>query len=144
MEAISITIERLIAAPADFLFDAWTRAEHLIEWWGPGPVTCPEAEIDLRIGGEYRIANRMEDGRTLWITGEFLEIDRPNRLVYSWLVMDQDMPSHVTVTFTETDSGTLVRIVHDRLANRDLAEMHERGWMGCLEGLAGYAPTATG
>lgn len=139
METISIAIERLIDASADFLFEAWTVPDRLTAWWGPGPVTCPQAKVDLRVGGEYRIANRLEDGSILWITGEFIEIDRPSRLVYSWLVMDQSVPSRVTVTFVEQDGGTLVRVEHDRIANRELAENHEMGWNGCLDGLAKYA-----
>lgn len=138
MENLSITIERLIDAPVELLFDAWTRPEHLMKWWGPGPVTCPEAHVDLRDGGEYRIANRLEDGRVLWIRGEFIEIVRPTRLVYTWYVMDLDKPSRVTVTFDEHERGTLVRVVHERILNAEIAENHKQGWIGCLASLDEY------
>lgn len=71
--------------------------------------------------------------------GEFLEIVRPTKLVYSWLVEDQTVPSRVTVMFSEQEDGTLVRVVHDRIATLDLAENHEMGWIGCLKGLSEYA-----
>jgi uncharacterized protein YndB with AHSA1/START domain len=62
----------------------------VIAWWGPSAaVSCASAEIDLRVGGRYRIANRFPDGRLLWIVGEFEVVEPPSRLVFSWRVGTQ-------------------------------------------------------
>jgi uncharacterized protein YndB with AHSA1/START domain len=61
-------------ASAERIFDAWTQPEHLRAWWGPRPVTCSGAEVDLRVGGRYRIANALPDGNTVIIEGEFQDM----------------------------------------------------------------------
>ena len=81
---ITVVVRRTIGATADTLFAAWTQPAHLKQWWGPRTVKCVGAEIDLRVGGAYRIANRFSDGTVLWIVGEFEVVDPPNKLVYSW------------------------------------------------------------
>ena len=57
MQPTELTLTRIIPAPREEVFAAWTDPELLKEWWGPGPVTCPEAHVDLREGGAYRLAN---------------------------------------------------------------------------------------
>jgi uncharacterized protein YndB with AHSA1/START domain len=64
-ENLSLIVRRTIAATPARLFDAWTTPELLTQWWGPANVTCPAAEVDLRVGGQYRIANQMPDGSVL-------------------------------------------------------------------------------
>src|SRR5947209_2161229 len=73
-----------VRAPVERVFAAWTQPARLQEWWGPEPITCPEAEVDLRVGGHYRIANRYADGTIVWISGEFERIEAPHTLVYTW------------------------------------------------------------
>ena len=51
-----VRITRIIAAPREEVFRAWTEPEQIRQWWGPGEFTCPEAEVDLRPGGSYRLA----------------------------------------------------------------------------------------
>ena len=71
----TLVVRRRINATAEKLFAAWTRPELLVRWWGPQGVACPAAEIDLRVGGSYRIANQFPDGTLVWIAGVF-EADR--------------------------------------------------------------------
>src|SRR5262249_36942533 len=47
---IVLVVRRTIRASAERIFDAWTRPEHLLVWWGPRPVTCSGADVDLRVG----------------------------------------------------------------------------------------------
>src|ERR1700694_5568769 len=86
LSSVTLVVRKTIAAPAEFLFDAWTQPEKMKEWWGPGDVKCVAVEIDLRVGGRYRIANKFPDGKILWIGGEFESIERPHKLVYTWSV----------------------------------------------------------
>ena len=55
MRPTELRLTRLIKAGRDRVFAAWTDPAILKQWWGPGPITCPEAHIDLREGGTYRI-----------------------------------------------------------------------------------------
>ena len=130
-----LTIRRMIAAPRARIFAAWTRPELLQQWWGPAGVRCIAAEIDLRTAGAYRIGNELPDGSIVWITGEFELVESPHRLVYSWRIGDEPV-SRVTVTFVAvTDDSTELQIHHDRVASAAARDGHERGWVGCLDGL---------
>jgi uncharacterized protein YndB with AHSA1/START domain len=137
---IVLVVRRMIKAPAARVFEAWTRPEHLVRWWGPRPVTCAGADVDLRVGGGYRIGNRLPDGSVLWISGTFELVDPPRRLVYDWLIEQKNAPaperSRVTVRFEPRGVGTEVIVIHERIDTEATRADHEHGWNGCLEGLA--------
>jgi uncharacterized protein YndB with AHSA1/START domain len=98
--ATTLVVRRRINATREKLFAAWTQPELLVRWWGPPGVTCPTAEIDLRVGGSYRLANQFPDGSVVWIAGAFEVIDPPNRLTYTWKLESQNgSPERVTVCF---------------------------------------------
>jgi len=140
--SVSLVVRRTIRAAPARLFEAWTRPELLAKWWGPSDVTCTGAEFDLRPGGRYRIANRMPDGNTLWITGVIEEVSPPERLVYSWSLEPPPDPagaperSRVTVQFRARGRATEVIVVHENIPSAAIRDGHEAGWIGCLEGLA--------
>ena len=136
---ITLVVRQTINATAERLFEAWTNPAHLKRWWGPRPVICIEAEVDLRVGGGYRIANRFPDGRILWIFGEFEVIAPPHKLVYTWRVDPQShFSERVTVRFEPRGSATEVIIEHERIPNETARDSHQQGWDGCLDGLANY------
>jgi uncharacterized protein YndB with AHSA1/START domain len=133
-DGVTLIARRTICASAVTLFDAWTKPEELRAWWGPRPVTCSGAEVDLRVGGGYRISNLLPDGRTLVIEGEFRVVERPHRLVYTWCA-GEDRESLVTVRFEPRGDATEVIVVHEQIPNEALRESHALGWTGCLDGL---------
>jgi len=136
MSDLELTSTRVIKAPRERVFDAWTRPDILVKWWGPGEVICPEAYIDLRVGGEYRIANRDPDGSVAWITGTFEEVVRPERLVYNWTVsFVAHAATLVTVLFNIHPEGTEVVLTHQRFADAEVRDMHAVGWAGCIDKL---------
>jgi uncharacterized protein YndB with AHSA1/START domain len=136
---ITLVVRRTIRATPERLFDAWTRPEQLVEWWGPEGVQCIAAEVDLRVGGRYRIGNRLPDGRELWIVGAFEAIERPRRLVYSWQLEGSARPAErVIVQFAGNGAETEVIITHQRIADETLRDEHAHGWAGCLDGLSRY------
>lgn len=136
---ITLVVRRTIRATPERLFDAWTRPEELRKWWGPQGVTCIAAEVDLRVGGRYRIANQFADGRLLWISGEFELIERPRTLAYTWQLEPPVGPAErVIVTLEAHGPDTRVVVTHQRITDAKLRQQHEQGWLGCLEGLAGY------
>lgn len=84
-----LVIERTIKASPERVFDAFTDPEQLTKWWWPEGFTCPAAEVDLRVGGHYRIAMTWpgsipsESQFAHHLGGEYYEIERPRRLVMS-------------------------------------------------------------
>ncbi len=68
-------------APRALVFEAMTRPEHLMRWWGPRSIPLVEIQMDLRPGGRYRFVSRATDGTIHPFSGEFLEIEPPARLV---------------------------------------------------------------
>jgi uncharacterized protein YndB with AHSA1/START domain len=132
-----LAISRIIRAPRESVFEAWTTPSLLTQWWGPEGVECPSAEIDLREGGEYRIANRHADGSITWISGVFERVRPPEELVYSWNIgVPGADGSRVTVEFRSHQMGTELVLTHERLDGR-VRDMHLQGWIGCLAGLEG-------
>jgi uncharacterized protein YndB with AHSA1/START domain len=73
-------ITRVLEAPRELVFRAWTDPGHMARWWGPRGFTCT-CEIDPRPGGAYRLVMRSEDGIEYPISGVFREIVEPERLV---------------------------------------------------------------
>jgi uncharacterized protein YndB with AHSA1/START domain len=136
----TLVARRLIRAAPERLFAAWTEPKQLIQWWGPEGVVCTDAEVDLRVGGAYRIANRLPDGSILWIAGIFEIVDPPRRLRFSWRLESQQTDSEtVIVGFEPRGTSTEVTVTHERIASAAARESHERGWIGCLAGLDRYA-----
>ena len=137
--SLLLVVRRKIAATPERLFEAWTCAGELREWWGPENVKCIAAEVDLRVGGSYRIGNQLPDGTILWISGEFLTIEKPHRLEYTWRVGSREAPvERVTVQFVRSGAQTEVIITHGHISDEPTRNRHDRGWQGCLGGLENY------
>lgn len=137
-----LVTRRVVKAALDRVFAAWTDPAQITRWWGPAGASCPEAHIDLRAGGEYRIANRFPDGRIVWIRGRFLSIEPPHRLVYTWRlegIPNQPADELVTVSFeARTVDSTEIVVTHERIANDEQRRSHAEGWTACLDGLLGF------
>jgi uncharacterized protein YndB with AHSA1/START domain len=138
--AATLVVRRCINATREKLFAAWTQPTILVRWWGPEGVICPVAEIDLRVGGSYRIANQFPDGTVVWIAGKFEVIEPPHRLTYTWKLESQKGPvERVTVCFEVYGAATEVVVTHKRIPDDAARTSHERGWIGCLDSLLKYA-----
>jgi uncharacterized protein YndB with AHSA1/START domain len=136
MQPTELTLSRIIRAPREKVFAAWTEPELLVQWWGPGPVTCPEAHIDLREGGSYRLANREADGSITWISGTFYCVRVPEELAYTWEVsIVAGAPTLVRVQFLPHAEGTELVLTHERFAVEAVRDMHLQGWNGCIDKL---------
>jgi uncharacterized protein YndB with AHSA1/START domain len=138
-DGIVLVVRRTIRASAERVFAAWTQPQHLCAWWGPRPVTCSAAEVNLCVGGRYRIVNALPDGTTIAIDGEFLEVEPPAKLVYTWRIgQESEQSSLVTVRFEAHGDVTEVIVIHDQISSEPVRDSHEKGWIGCLDGLSLY------
>jgi uncharacterized protein YndB with AHSA1/START domain len=138
--AATLVVRRRISATPERLFAAWTEPALLAQWWGPRGVVCPAAEIDLRVGGSYRIANQFPDGKVLWIAGMFEVVEPPHRLAYTWKLESLNATTErVTVCFEPHGASTEVIVTHERIPDDAARTSHELGWAGCLDSLQSFA-----
>jgi uncharacterized protein YndB with AHSA1/START domain len=137
----SLCLVRRIAARPAIMFEALVTAEGIRSWWGPDDGPAISAEVDARVGGGFRVRFRTADGLEHECVGEFLEIERPVRVVMSWRwtqngrIDEHDKVSRVEMRLRAIDTGTELTLVHSRLSNEDSARAHESGWDGALQKL---------
>lgn len=153
-----VVVSRVLDAPRELVWKAWTDPRHVARWWGPHGFTNPVCELDVRPGGAQRIVMRAPDGTEYPCTGVYREVMPPERLVYAddmsempeaWHDLvnpdrDRSRPPTleclVTVTFESQGSKTLLTIrtrfaspaIRDAMAKMQMVE----GWTESLERLA--------
>lgn len=129
----SIELQRRFRADPERVFRAWTEPTALRQWWCPPGWIAGEIELDLRVGGRYRIAMEQPGGsERVAVSGTFLEVAAPRRLVYTWLWEDAfpDMPETVvTVEFDGSNGETVLTIRHDNFGDPATRHQHRSGWM---------------
>ena len=136
-----IIVNRVIDAPRDLVFEAFTQQEHIERWWAPRGATTHE--MDIRPGGVWRYSQPIR-GADQSFKVEFVEITRPNRLVYDYGADGANGPDPVrtTVTFEEAGGKTEVtlQLLFATKADREQAVKYGAivGAMQALEGLADY------
>jgi uncharacterized protein YndB with AHSA1/START domain len=137
----TIVVTRVFAAPAHLVFEAWTRPEHLAQWWGPHGSSLRSCEVDLRPGGSWRFVLTGPDGNEYGFGGEYREIRPPERLVYTFGFDGAPGAEAVeTLTFVEKDGKTTFTGVtqHTSVERRDahIRSGMEKGMGQTLERLA--------
>jgi glutathione S-transferase len=129
----------LIQADPAKVFEAWTDPKQLNLWSAPEPMEV-EAEVDLRVGGRYRILMKGSDGGVFTAVGEYREIDPPHRISYTWKWEEEGNDYYdtlVTVEFLDRDGATEVVLVHELFPDAEIAGKHTEGWTSCLNRLEG-------
>ena len=143
---LEMSLTRRVSAPPEIVFRAWTDAKHLAEWWGPKGFTTPVCKADARVGGAILIHMRAPDGVVHPMTGRFLEIDRPHRLVFETAAIDSGGSPMFevlnTVTFTGVDGGTEISLVARVTSTTPNAPRYlsgmSQGWSQTLDRLGAY------
>lgn len=129
----AVEVRRVLPATPEEVFLAWTDPEHLQQWMSP--VGAAEADVDLRVGGRFRVVMKGA-GLAIEHTGEYLEIEPPERLAFTWRSpYTGDEPSVVTVVLYGRDDGTELVLIHERLPEEKAAS-HGQGWGQMLDRLA--------
>jgi uncharacterized protein YndB with AHSA1/START domain len=135
----TLTVSRTIPASRERVFKAWTTPAEVKKWWSIGDGwTTSSAKFDLRVGGKLSIGNEPAGGGTVLITGEFLVVERPSKLSYTWLFPGTPPDEGVvTVEFRDLGKQTEVVITHARASKEMLLGAIE-GWNTALAGLEMY------
>jgi uncharacterized protein YndB with AHSA1/START domain len=134
-----VRITRIIDAPQEEVFRAWTDPETIRRWFGPGEFTCPQAEVDLRPGGTYRLAMQPTAGEPFIVAGTYREIDPPSRLVYTWRwetgPAADGSESLVAVEFHPQGDQTELVLIHSEFPPSHGPAPYAMGWEGGLDKL---------
>lgn len=129
-----------IAVPPERVFQALTT-EEVTRWWGSAETYQTTGwTADVRVGGRWQATGKMSDGRPFSVGGEYLEVNRPTRLVHSWRPdWDGNNVTIVSYQLEPIAGGTRVTLRHDGFAGRaDSQRNHARGWEAVLGWLAGH------
>ncbi|HEX9842261.1 MAG TPA: SRPBCC domain-containing protein [bacterium] len=139
----SLTVRRTYPAARERVFRAWTDPAALRAWSCPLGFTVAEVQVDLRVGGIYRVAMQPPDKSEPSVAfGTYREISPPERLVYTWQWEGGEMgETLVTVEFRDLGGETEVVLVHELFPAADVRDLHNEGWVSCLEHLAQALPS---
>jgi uncharacterized protein YndB with AHSA1/START domain len=135
---LMLHLEKVVPAPAERVFAAFLDPEGLAAWWGPAGFTSPRVELDVREGGRYRIRMQPPEGDAFHLRGEYLEVDPPRRLAYTfeWEEPDpDDRQTVVTLSFHDHREGTKLVLDQGAFATEARRALHEAGWTETLERL---------
>lgn len=131
--------ERIFDAPRELVWQAWTKPEHLAQWWGPKGWTLPVCEVDFRQGGIWLYCMRSPEGETSWGKAVYQEIVEPERLIYLDSFVDEhgnpiDGAPEMLITVTFEDLGGKTRLAtHAQFPSA--AALEATLEMGMVEGL---------
>jgi uncharacterized protein YndB with AHSA1/START domain len=125
-----LIISRVFPAPRILVFQAWSSAEHMKNWFSPEGFTVPEAEIDFREGGVCNICMRSAAGEDFWSRGHYIEISPPGRLVFlTGVVVNGERKFSATTIVTLEAEGT-----GTRMSVRQEYEIFDPAFMPSIDG----------
>jgi uncharacterized protein YndB with AHSA1/START domain len=137
-EKPSLTLSRSYPVAPEKLWRAWTDAQALKKWWGPGPgEPVSAAELDVRVGGRFRIVFGGPDGKAHECAGVYKEVVPNRKLVFTWCWPNTtpERVSVVTIEFHASADGTDLLFKHEQFFDEQARDDHRRGWSGLLENL---------
>ena len=136
-DATTLRIERVIDAPPDSVFDAWTTREAMLQWYRDGDAWRVDVtELDARPGGRYRVEFGPVGHPPFVEHGEYLEIDRPHRIVMTETLEGVEAPwadTKVTIELTDQAGKTHCVLSHERFPSEHHRDLAAGGWPGFLD-----------
>ncbi len=134
-EELVLDLSWLLEAPRERIFGLLTEPAQLARWWGPEGFTVPEIELDLRAGGRYRFTMQPPDGDAFHLSGEFLVVDPPSRLAYTFQ-WDEPAPDDretvVRLSLRVAGAGTELLLRQGAFATAERLALHRGGWSDSL------------
>jgi uncharacterized protein YndB with AHSA1/START domain len=131
----SLVVSRTYPATQERVFKAWTDANQLGQWFAPSDDYTTKANVDLRVGHEYRIAITHKGGNVHNVVGTYRLIEPPRKLIYTWRWEGAPTDTLVTVDFAPEGDATKVTITHEQFLSTEDRDRHNEGWKGCVERL---------
>jgi len=123
-----VLISRVLAAPCDRVYRAWTEPTQLAQWFSPEEVECRSLTADVKPGGTYRIQMVSAKCNSV-IVGQYLEVIPGRRLRFTWQPESYPMPdSVVTVDFEDLGGSTRLTLTHTGFPDQEDSDDHNEGW----------------
>ena len=127
-----LVLRRQMAVPRERVFAAWLDSNSLARWMCPMGVSHAIVTVDPRVGGGFRIVMEGPTHGTVEHTGQYLAIEPPSRLSFTWISRHTDhQPTVVTLKFHERGAGTELVLTHRGLPPKEV-EGHRQGWTDIL------------
>jgi len=153
-----LVITRVLDAPRELVFKAWSEPEHLVRWWGPKGFTTPHCTIDFRVGGAWHLCMRSPEGRDYWCKGVYREIVAPELIVTTDCFADEagnlvpptdygmgpEVPAEMLLTVRLADEAGKTRLTVQQSLPLSLARSIGAvdGWNQSLDRLAAALATS--
>lgn len=141
----SLALSRTYPVAPEKVWRAWTDPQAVKKWWGPGPgEPVSAAELDVRVGGKFRIVFGGPDGKAHECAGVYKEVVPNRKLVFTWCWPNTtpERVSVVTIEFRSSPAGTDLIFKHEQLFDEKVRDDHQRGWSGTLDKLGGFLSLA--
>ncbi|HYD08100.1 MAG TPA: SRPBCC domain-containing protein [Reyranella sp.] len=140
----TLRLVRVFNAPRERVFDAWIVEDNFIQWMCPPTVHVEEAKLDVRPGGAWHIRVRKPSG-TMMTSGRYVEIRRPERLVFTWahhatddLASPRGHETTVRLEFRALGDRTELTLIHGPFDSEHNYNAHREGWTGSFDKLEAY------
>ena len=129
----SLVIRRRYKASRQRVFDAWTKPEIAALFLGPNDRSARNVEMDVRVGGRYRIVMVKPDGERFIAVGTYRDVRAPQKLVMTWRWEEDDLADEIetllTLEFNDCGGGeTELVLTHEQFASEESRERHNEGW----------------
>ena len=133
MPGFKLVVSRVIQAPCKMVFRAWTDPKHITKWFSPEWVECRSFDLDVRIGGVYRLHMVSKNGDHIAV-GEYKEIVPNQKLQFTWERAAEGLPlTLVTVEFEDLGKTTRLTLTHEGFNDQADCDDHNEGWTSLFE-----------
>src|SRR5215218_6056703 len=128
---LMLELERVLPEAPPVVFAAFTDPDELINWWGPEGFTSPSLKFQARVGENYRIEMQPPEGDPFYLTGEFREVNPPERVAFTfvWEPADpDDVETLAQLSFRDLGESTEVRFTQGPFKTEARRTLHWEGW----------------
>jgi uncharacterized protein YndB with AHSA1/START domain len=140
-DELTLELERILPASRPRVFEAFTDADQLAQWWGPVGFTIPSVDFEPRVGRSYRIEMRPPEGDPFALMGEFRAVEPPERLAFGFIWEEPD-PDDVDMiaelTFEDRGESTRVALRQTPFRTEARLQLHRDGWTETLDKLEAW------
>jgi uncharacterized protein YndB with AHSA1/START domain len=135
----ALVIRRTYDVAPERVYEAWTTPEVAKVFLGPNDVKAAEVQMDVRVGGTYRIVMQMPDGERWTVGGTYHEVVPGRRLQMTWRWEEDDSKDEhdtlLTLEFNPHNGGTELILTHEKFASQESRDGHLRGWEAIVDAL---------
>lgn len=142
----TLTIKRVLNAPIQLVWDAWTQPEHIAHWWGPGGMKTRIVDHDFSVGGSWKFAMDTPDGKEFICEGIYKEIEAPHKIITSadFKPMTENVELQILLEADGEKTNFTFNVVHETAEYcKQQKEMgFYNGWGSVFDNLAEYVSKA--